>query len=253
MNIKIFNIALCVSVLVVSPISFAKSTISWANWTKTTPSKVFGSINTGSEIVKITFKGKYSFAQTDNGSSNYWNPSEIYTSTTVTNAPSSSDIIALNEGGTAIVTFSKPVQNPILALVSWNVDSVDFGVPIEILSYGNGYFGSGTPVINATNTGFHGDGDVHGVIRLIGTYSSITFTHITENWHGFTIGLANTSALLNGSVKGLDSHTVSCVNNETGQSVNIPVTSNSNFDCKKAGLKITSPQNVTITINGNLE
>lgn len=72
--------------------------------------------------------------------------------------------------------------------MSWNGNTVDFGVPIEVLSYGSGYWGNGTPVLNPTSTGFFGNGEVHGVIRLPGTYSSVTFTHTTENWHGFTVG-----------------------------------------------------------------
>lgn len=35
-----------------------------------------------------------------------------------------------------------------------------------------------------------GSGEVHGVIRLPGTYTSISFTHTSENWHGFTVGVA---------------------------------------------------------------
>ena len=58
-----------------------------------------------------------------------------------------------------------------------------------IESVGPGYWGSGTPVLNAAGTGFFGSGEVHGVIRLPGTYDSISFTHTSENWHGLTIGV----------------------------------------------------------------
>jgi hypothetical protein len=30
---------------------------------------------------------------------------------------------------------------------------------------------------------------VHGVVRLPGTFNSISFTHTSENWHGFTVGV----------------------------------------------------------------
>lgn len=62
-------------------------------------------------------------------------------------------------------------------------------MPIEILSFGPGYWGSGTPVLNGSGTGFFGSGEVHGVIRLPGSYSSISFTDTSENWHGITVGV----------------------------------------------------------------
>jgi hypothetical protein len=94
----------------------------------------------------------------------------------------------LNAAGGATITFSQPVQDPFLALVSWNGNTVEFGVPIQFLSFGAGYFGGGTPIINQAGTGFYGSGEVHGVMQLSGWYSSITFTHTSENWHGFTVG-----------------------------------------------------------------
>jgi hypothetical protein len=36
---------------------------------------------------------------------------------------------------------------------------------------------------------FLGSGEVHGVVRLPGTFNSISFTHTSENWHGFTVGV----------------------------------------------------------------
>jgi hypothetical protein len=81
------------------------------------------------------------------------------------------------------------VKDPLLGLVSWNGNTVDFGVPIEILSFGCGFWGCGTPILNGTGTGFFGSGEVHGVIRLPGTYTSISFTDTGEFWHGLTVGV----------------------------------------------------------------
>lgn len=164
--------------------------VSWTDWTSTTAgaSTVVGNLAVGSTSVGVTFSGAYSFAQTSSGT-NYWNPSAPYVSTAVDNAPPASDIIGLNVGGTATITFSEAVVDPLLALVSWNGNVVDFGVPIEILSSGAGYWGSGTFGLNAAGTGFTGSGEVHGVIRLPGTFTSITFTHTSENWHGLTVGV----------------------------------------------------------------
>lgn len=166
------------------------ATVYWTDWTtiSTAAPGVSGTLTIGADVVNVGFTGPYSFAQTSGGT-NYWSPATPYLSSTVSNAPPPSDIIGLNAGGTASITFSQAITDPLVALASWNGNTVDFGVPIEILSYGAGYWGSGTPVLNAAGTGFYGSGEVHGVIRLPGTYTSISFTHISENWHGFTLGV----------------------------------------------------------------
>ena len=162
----------------------------WTDWTSTTAGapQVLGTLNVSGTPVNVTFTGAYTFAITGAGT-NYWSPSAPYISAAVDNAPPASDIIALNTGGAATIQFSAPVSNPLIGLVSWNGNTVDFGVPIEILSFGAGFWGNGTPILNAGGTGFFGSGEVHGVIRLPGTFSSITFTHTSENWHGLTVGV----------------------------------------------------------------
>jgi hypothetical protein len=176
-------------VLVSASVALA-DTVYWADWTSETvlAPGVLGTITTGSSTVDVAFSGSYYFAQTSGGT-NFWNPSAPYLSSTVSNAPPASDIIALGAGGTATITFSEPVHDPLLALVSWNGNTVDFGVPIEILSYGPGFWGNGTPILNPAGTGFYGSGEVHGVIELPGDFTSISFTHTTEYWHGLTVGV----------------------------------------------------------------
>ncbi len=159
----------------------------WTDWQSSDTSGVSGIINLDLESVDVTFSGAYSFAQT-NGGTNYWSPSAPYESTTVENAPPASDIIALSQGGSVTVDFSKPVMNPLIALVSWNGNTVEFGEPITFLSQGWGYFRRGTPEINTEGTGFYGNGEVHGVIQLTGVHSSFSFTHTSEHWHGLTVG-----------------------------------------------------------------
>ena len=141
--------------------------ISWTDWTNSSnsPPSVSGTLTVGTSTVDVNFSGDYSFVQTSGGT-NYWNPPGPYLSSTVENAPPASDIIALGTGGSATITFSETVQDPLLALVSWNGNVVDFlGTPIEILSFGRGFWGSGTPILNSDGDGFVGNGEVHGVIR----------------------------------------------------------------------------------------
>ena len=44
-------------------------------------------------------------------------------------------------------------------------------------------------VENADSTGFQGIGELHGVILAEGDFSTISFTHTSEYWHGFTLGV----------------------------------------------------------------
>lgn len=163
---------------------------SWTDWLTGSPSSATGSLLVGSTTVGVTYSGPTLFVQTGAGSdTNYWVPSAPYISGTVSNAPPGTDIVALSQGGPKTISFSQAIVDPVLALVSWNGNVVDFGTPIEVLSNGAGYWGGGTPIVNGTGTGFTGSGEVHAVIRLPGTFTSISFTDTDETWHGFTIGV----------------------------------------------------------------
>ena len=166
--------ALCAAL--VAPAAFAAPAY-WTDWTSemSTTSGVAGSITTGTDTIGITYTGSYSFAQLSGGTF-YWTNPATYISATVDNAPATTDLIALNIGGTKTITFSQSVHNPLIALTSWNGNTVDFGAPITVLSQGCGYWGCGVAVINATGTGFFGSGELHGVIELLGDFTSITFT-----------------------------------------------------------------------------
>jgi hypothetical protein len=177
--------------------------VSWTDWTSqsgpTVPSpSVSGTLDVSGTPVGVTYSGAYSFAQTSGGT-NYWNPSGPYISTLVSNAPPASDIVALNAGGTVTISFSQAVVDPLIALVSWNGNTVDFNTPIDILSFGQGFWGNGTPILNANGDGFFGNGEVHGVIQLPGTFTSISFSHTSENWHGLTVGVVGLAPPPNGA------------------------------------------------------
>ena len=168
-----------------APSAFASAY--WTDWTSAAASSVSGTLSVGSSTVSVVYSGPYSGAQTAGGT-NYWLPN-VYTSTTVHNGPPDSDIIQFSTGGTKTITFSQSVSNPLIGLVSWNGNTVDFGAPINVLSFGCGFWGCGSPIVNGTGTGFFGNGEVHGVIQLVGDYTSITFTDTSEGWHGITVGV----------------------------------------------------------------
>jgi len=165
--------------------------VNWTDWVSQSSNHVDGTVTVGATTVDVDYDGPSVFVQT-NGGTNWWtqpNPAALpYTGGDVENAPPPPDIIALNLGGTKTITFSQAVTNPFIALVSWNGNVVDFGTPIEIVSEGQGFWGDGTINLNADGDGFTGAGEVHGILRLAGTFTSISFTDTSENWHGFTVG-----------------------------------------------------------------
>ena len=172
------------------------ATVDWANWTSAGVQTVTGNAVAGGSTVGVTFSGPYSFTELNNTGFNYWqSPPTPYLSAEVANAPANSDIIGLSSAGTFTITFSAPVVNPLIGLVSWNGANVTFGggadpqsYAIQYLSSGCGFWGCGS-YGSPTATSFTGVGELHGVIELQGTYSSITFTDSTpENWHGLTVG-----------------------------------------------------------------
>ena len=172
------------------------ATVSWADWTSDTASTVSGTVTVDGSPVTVTYSGtQYLFDQLNGAGTNYWQPNSPYLSATVSNGPGTPDIVGLNDAGTSVITFSAPVVNPLIALVSWNGANVTFGggtdtqaYDINYLSSGCGYWGCGSYASPTANS-FVGSGELHGVIELVGTYSSISFTDTTgEDWHGLTVG-----------------------------------------------------------------
>jgi hypothetical protein len=121
-----------------------------------------------------------------------------YVNGVVDNAPSRTDIIALegqnSEPTLNTITFSSAVTNPIFDIVSLGqptlATSYNFGdSSFSILSQDAGWWGgSNTGLSQAGNvlTGTEGS----GVIQFSGTFTSISFTATpTEFWHGFNVGV----------------------------------------------------------------
>jgi hypothetical protein len=178
----------------------------WTDWTSSTgpgaTGSAVGSLNvTGFGTVGVTYSGQIYFAQTAPGSTDYWTPrppapNSPYVSTALgISNPTNTDLIALNTGTTQVktVTFSAPVLNPIFAIVSLGQPSTlvtyNFDSPFEILNFGPCAFGGPgtlTRIGTSTLTGVEGN----GIIRFLGTFSSISWTVPTaETWHGFTVGV----------------------------------------------------------------
>jgi len=173
-------------------------TIFWTDWTSATTGSsgsAVGSISTTGGPVTVNYTGDVIFAQTGTGT-NYWTentPAPYTGNSLVDNAPTASELIALSRSNiTNTITFSKAIDDPIMAIVSLGRTalpvSYDFNVPFTVLGEGRGYWGDGTYSLLPSDilTG----NELHGVIQFNGLLTSISWTASpAEYWHGFTIGV----------------------------------------------------------------
>lgn len=164
----------------------AQAQIDWTDWQSASSGFVSGT----AAGITVQYTGGINFTQISGGT-NYWQPVGTYTSATVPNAPSSSDIIALNAIGGAL-TFSAPVTNPVMAIVSLGQFGIgtrwSFDAPFSILSNGPGAFGNGLFSLPGGNV-LQGN-EAHGTIQFQGTFTSISWSIANgESWAGFTVGV----------------------------------------------------------------
>jgi hypothetical protein len=203
--------------------------IFWTDWTgsNTTPASGFtgqGTITTTTSTVNVTYSNPQGIAFYQTGASgdiDYWqnnrngrNPATSpYTSTTVDNIPTGTDIIALQFAGTQTLTFSQAIANPVFGFVSLNGNGYAFlNQDFNILSVGGedgndcGYWGCGGVTktivdlgngntlyeLNSDNVGGL---EPHGVIQFTGAFDSLTWESASnEFWNGFTVGVQGTAA-----------------------------------------------------------
>lgn len=179
----------------------------YVDWTAANPSAgtASGTITLGDgSTVGVTFKvlnpdgtpGSFAGAQT-NGGTSFWIPTTPYVSASVPNPPPPTDIIRLIGGNSSryILTFSKPVKDPIMAVLSLGSGSIpsryDFDRPFDVISEGRGFWGIGTFDEQPGDILYGAEG--HGTIRFIGAFADLSWgAPLGENWHGFTMGIRTT-------------------------------------------------------------
>jgi hypothetical protein len=170
------------------------STVYWTNWTSSDAGHVYGVITLAdSTTINVTYTGGYYGAQTPNGI-DYWQPS-VYAGGVIGNAPDSlnNGIIQLGTGSGGAFTFSDPVLDPVMGVVSLNGPSLTFSALPVVQNSGCGYWGCGTLFV--TGTTLYSNGEGHGSVEFQGTYSSISFTESgPENWRGLTVGVLGEGA-----------------------------------------------------------
>jgi hypothetical protein len=179
-----FTKILAAGLLLAAANSAQAVTVTWASLTaQPDATTVTGTVGG----VGLTYSGSINFSQLNNAGTDYWVDGG-YTQGLV-NRPVGTDLISLNGGGLKTITFAAPVTDVYLAFTSWNAVDVTFSAPFTVVSQGAGYWGGGTFSVNGPSDGFFGNGEVHGVLKFAGTFTSLSFTDTSENWHGFTVGV----------------------------------------------------------------
>jgi len=182
----------CAALIALAQPSHAIQVI-WADWSSYDATSVTGSLATSTPIsIDFSSPSGFGFVQTGTGT-NFWtepNPSSRpYTGGVVENAPPASELIALNVAGEKTISFGAPITGLYLAIISWNGNAAQFDQPFQVISSGQGYWGTGTITLGANNT-FVGTGEPHGILYFPGTFSTLTFTDTSnEYWHGLTVGV----------------------------------------------------------------
>ncbi len=167
------------------------ATVTWTDWTSKSPGTVVGDVGG----VGVTYTGSYEFAQLGLATeTNFWtegSPAPYTGSALIDNAPTPSEMVALNGSGTHTLTFAEALLNPIMTIVSLGRTNLpvayDFDSPFSVLSEGRGYWGDGSYTLSAGDvlTGY----ELHAAIQFSGLLKSISWTsNPSENWHGITLG-----------------------------------------------------------------
>jgi len=154
--------------------------------------------------VNVTYTGDVAwFDPTDGPVKNA--PAADFTAGGAINPPPNTGLIGLSQGNSSYganllpygneVTFSKPVTNPIIDIVSlgWGgaqIVNYNFSATPVILSQGTDNWGGGPSDLWVISNTLYGN-EGSGVVQFDGTYSSISWTADGgEYWNGITVGAA---------------------------------------------------------------
>lgn len=201
---KRISVGVIFCLLVFFSASAKAGNVAWTQWSSITSPPpnwvVSGTMTLGSQVVNVTYTSTdLQFAQINNMGTDWWSggacggPCPVYNDPGAgITPPDTLDMIALlGNASEHTLTFSSPVTNPVLAMISLGQPSVQttyfFDHPFTILTSGGGWWGGGSLTTVAGN-GLQGtEGD--GLVQFTGTYTEISWVGTNpENWNGFNVG-----------------------------------------------------------------
>lgn len=160
------------------------ASVTWTDWS----TKNQGIMNFGSTTVNVTLEGLAN--SLISGDSYYNNSSTGYTNVTGTyGGLAPFDIIQEWDAGNVKLTFSQPVTDLYLSLVSvgrsYMPVSYIFNTPFTVISSGSNVWGYDHYTTSGnTYTGY----ESNGILKFSGTFTTFEFTIANpEYWHGFNI------------------------------------------------------------------
>ncbi|WP_405237988.1 PEP-CTERM sorting domain-containing protein [Lentisalinibacter orientalis] len=165
--------------------------IEWTDWQEYGGDQAFGLL----DDITVTYTGDYAFVQTGSGT-NFWtengDPAPYTSSSTIDNAPTASEMVALDSSASHTITFSEAILDPIIAIVSLGRTnlpvSYTFDQNFAVLSSGVGYWGGSAGAYSLTGNTLTGY-EFHGALQFDGLLTSISWSSSPdEYWHGITVG-----------------------------------------------------------------
>jgi hypothetical protein len=193
------KLLLATALATIAASSAASATTIWTNWTDGTVGYSTGSaIGTLGSVI-VTYSGE------NEGLNQYasnWSPASTFTGGPVTSAPPDNSGIQLWGGTPDIVptvtdtiTFSSPVTDPVIAIVSLGQGSINASFnftssePFTLYGGGPSTAWGGQALTNVGSTVYGNEGN--GLVVFNGTFSSLTFTTpVYEYYYAFTVGEA---------------------------------------------------------------
>lgn len=224
-----FKQVLATTILALSCASAGAVPIHWTDWTTggTDSSGTFegyGTITTDTSTVSVTYNNPQGIKDFQaNGGTDYWATragvrdaaTSPFTSASIDNIPTGTDIIRLRYAGSQTLSFSEAIANPVFSYVSLNGNGYAFDQDFDILSFGDssdgntcGYWGCGTSYKSIVDLGggvleyqLLGTGEPHGTIQFTGAFDTVSWRSLSsEDWNGFTVGIQGTEAEVFSSV-----------------------------------------------------
>ena len=187
------KLLLGVALAVLGSATAANATVVWTNWTAGSINSTSGSATGTMGSVGVGYSGENDCL---NCFVSNWSPATTWQAGPVTNAPPGNSSIQLMGGNADVVdtlTFSAPVLNPVLAIVSLGQGGISASFNFEstpsftVLGGGPSSTWGGVPLSSSGSVVFGQEGN--GLVLFNGLVSEISWTNPTfENYYGFTVG-----------------------------------------------------------------